>query len=215
MHGVALFDKYADEYDRWFDANERIYQAEVNALRKLVPRSGFGVEIGVGTGRFSVPFGIRIGIDPARSMAQIAKARDISVCQALGECLPFSDCQFDFALLVTVICFVSNVTALLREARRVLKPGGQVVVGFIDRNSALGQLYESRKDTDKFYREAHFHIVREIADRVAEAGFDARSFSQTLFGIPGDKASAYQVRDGYGEGAFVVLSAVESNTEMD
>jgi SAM-dependent methyltransferase len=80
-----------------------------------------GVEIGVGTGRFSTPFGIRIGVEPSRNMAQIAKTRNILVCQAIGERLPFRDGQFDFALLVTVVCFVKDVATLLQEVRRVIE----------------------------------------------------------------------------------------------
>jgi len=48
VDGVTAFDKHADEYDRWFDENKQIYQAEVNALQRLVPQTGFGIEVGVG-----------------------------------------------------------------------------------------------------------------------------------------------------------------------
>jgi len=73
MDGVAVFDKHADEYDRWFDENQQIYQAEVNALRRFIPKTGLGVEVGVGTGRFSTPFGIRIGVEPSRNMGTCAR----------------------------------------------------------------------------------------------------------------------------------------------
>ncbi|ACL26130.1 class I SAM-dependent methyltransferase [Chloroflexus aggregans] len=209
MDGVSVFDKHANEYDRWFDENETIYQAEVNALRRLVPTTGVGIEIGAGTGRFSMPFGIRIGVEPSRMMARIAKARNISICQAIGERLPFRDNQFDFALLVTVICFAKDVTRLLREVKRVIKVGGKVVIGFIDRDSPLGQLYQSRKDTDKFYREAHFYSVPEILSLVRRVGFGELQFCQTVFGLPGNDPMAYQVHDGFGKGAFVALSATK------
>ena len=207
--GVSVFDKHANEYDRWFDKNEQIYQAEVSALRRLVPTTGFGTEIGAGTGRFSIPFGIRIGVEPSRSMAQIAKARDISICQAVGEHLPFRDNQFDFALLVTVICFVKDVAQLFYEIKRVVKVGGKVIIGFIDRDSALGQLYESRKNTDKFYKEAHFYPVPEIAALICQVGFGELQFCQTILGLPSNAPTTYQVRDGYGEGAFVVIGATK------
>lgn len=54
MDEVTAFDKHAVEYDRWFDENRQIYQAEVNTLQRLIPQTGLGVEIGVGTGRFSI-----------------------------------------------------------------------------------------------------------------------------------------------------------------
>jgi SAM-dependent methyltransferase len=211
MDGVTTFDKHADEYDHWFDENEQIYQAEVSTLQRFVPTTGFGVEIGVGTGRFSTPFDIRIGVEPARQMAQIAKRRNISVCQALGEYLPFQDSQFDFVLLVTVVCFVNNVPQLLDEVGRVLRVGGQIIIGFIDRDTPLGQLYESRKDSDKFYQAAHFYSVPEIAAYVHQAGFGEVQFAQTIRGVPSNDVMAYQVHRGYGEGAFVAVTATKQH----
>jgi len=210
MDGIAVFDRYADEYDRWFDENQQIYQAEVNALRRFVPETGLGVEIGVGTGRFSIPFGIRIGVEPSRTMAQIAKTRNILVCQAIGERLPFRDSQFDFALLVTVVCFVKDVVPLLLEARRVIKVGGKVIIAFIDKDSALGKLYESLKDTNKFYKVAYFYSVPEIVAFVRQVGLGELQICQTLIGFPkNNSATAYQVYAGYGEGAFVAVSATK------
>ena len=145
MPVVKVFEQHAQEYDEWFDAHEPVYQAELAALRKFLPPSGMGIEVGVGTGRFAVPLGIRFGIDPSRHMLNIARQRGLQVCQAVGERLPFRDGQFDLVLLVTVICFVDDVPALLRELNRVLKSGGHLVIGFINRDSRLGQLYESRK----------------------------------------------------------------------
>ena len=97
-----------------------------------------------------------MGIDPSRNMGRMAKTRNISVCQAVGEYLPFCDDEFDFVLLVTVVCFVNSVRYILDEVRRILKIGGQITIGFIDRETPLGQMYESRKNVDKFYKAAHF-----------------------------------------------------------
>jgi hypothetical protein len=52
MCGVAAFDGYTNEYNRWFDENGPICLAKVNALQRLVPQTGLGVEIDLGTGRF-------------------------------------------------------------------------------------------------------------------------------------------------------------------
>jgi ubiquinone/menaquinone biosynthesis C-methylase UbiE len=208
MPVVAVFDQQVDEYDRWFDEHELVYQAEVAALRKFVSPTGLGIEVGVGTGRFAIPLGIRFGLDPSRRMLKIARERGLRVCQAVGERLPFQDDQFDLVLLVTVICFVDDVPTLLRELSRVLKTDGQLVIGFINRNSELGQRYESRKDASAFYRDARFYSVEEVADWVKRAGFDAIQSCQTLFGGSSEFSTRdLEVRQGYGDGAFVVLSA--------
>jgi ubiquinone/menaquinone biosynthesis C-methylase UbiE len=167
-----------------------------------------GIEVGVGTGRFAVPLRLKFGLDPSRTMLQIAGTRGLRVCQAVGERMPFRDAQFDLVLLVTVICFVDNVPTLLRELNRVLKRGGHLVIGFINRNSELGRLYERRKESDLFYREARFYSTEDMAERVKEAGFHALRFCQTLFGGPSEfPTKGLEVRDGASEGAFIVLSA--------
>ncbi len=208
MPVVTVFEEHALEYDAWFDAHSAVYQAELAALRKWIPAAGSGLEVGVGTGRFAIPLGIKFGIDPSRRMLELARRRGLRVCQAVGEHLPFRDAQFDLVLLVTVICFVDDVPALLRELSRVLKSGGHLIIGFINRNSALGRLYESRKETSAFYRDARFYSVEEVTGRVREAGFRSLRYCETLFGDATQLGSSdLEVRDGYGNGAFVVLDA--------
>ncbi len=204
---IAAFDQHAAAYDRWFDENEPLYQAEVAAVRRLLPTAGRGVEIGVGTGRFAAPLGLCLGVEPAWGMAQIARNRGLAVCQAVGERLPFPDGRFDFALLVTVICFVADVPRLLREVARVLRPAGRLVLAFIDRRSPLGQIYEAHKAEDPFFRHARFYAAEEVAAMVRQAGFAPQRCCQTVLGLPSESPRAAEVRDGYGEGAFVVLSA--------
>lgn len=214
MDGVTVFEEHAGEYDRWFDLNQQIYQAEVDAVRRFIPQTGLGLEVGVGTGRFSTPFGIKIGVEPSQKMAQIAKSRDIAVAVAFGEGLPFADGQFDFALLVTVVCFVEDVARLLREVRRVIKLGGEVIVGFIDKESPLGQVYQARKETDNFYQVARFYSTPEIAALVGQAGFTELQYCQTIIGLPEESTVHYPVRAGCGQGAFVVVRARKSRAKM-
>lgn len=208
MPVVTVFEQHAQNYDEWFDEHESVYQAEIAALRKFVPVTGMGIEVGVGTGRFAVPLGVEFGLDPSRTMLQIARRRGLRVCQAVGEQMPFHDRQFDLVLLITVICFVDDVPTLFRELRRVLKTDGQLIIGFINRNSALGRMYERRKEASMFYRDARFYSAEEVASWVEEAGFGSLRFCQTLFSDPSEVSiKDPEVRDGYSGGAFVVLSA--------
>ncbi len=208
MNNVTAFDKYANEYDNWFDENEQIYQAEIKALQRFIPDVGLGIEIGVGTGRFALPLGIKIGIEPSENMVKIAKQRNIATCQGTGEFLPFCNGQFDFVLLVTVVCFVDNLAQFFHEVSRVIKTDGKIIVGFIDKNSDLGKIYESRKDTNKFYRQAHFYSVSDIKTHIQHAGFSNFKFSQTILGLS-QNAKTYEVLSGYNKGAFVTLCATK------
>lgn len=220
MRGVTVFDQNARAYDRWFDENERVYRAELDAVQALLPPVGLGLEVGVGTGHFAAPLSVRFGVDPARNAACIARDRGVLTCQSFGERLPFRAGQFDYALLVTVDPFVLDVSRVLREVRRVLKPGGWAIVGVIDRDSPLGQMYEAHKDDDLFYREAHFHSAGEMIALLGESGLCPKAACQTITGFPNEDTTTEQVQEGYegetgafaiqaghGEGAFVVLSA--------
>jgi ubiquinone/menaquinone biosynthesis C-methylase UbiE len=218
MWGVTVFDERAEEYDLWFEENGLILQAEINALRPFVPRIGTGLEVGVGTGRFAASLGVEVGIDPARRALQIARARAIKVCQAFGEHLPFEANHFDYVLLVTIDPFVPDVTGLLNEIRRVLKPKGPLILGMIDKGSPLGQIYEAHKGEDPFYQVAQFHTTNEIIAYLEQTGFEVLQTRQTITGIPdttvtteqveeGYAVDALQIQEGHGEGAFVALSA--------
>ncbi len=218
MRGVTVFSERAREYDRWFSENRRLFQAEVHALRALLPPTGPELEVGVGTGRFASALGIPFGVDPARGALEIAARRGLAVCQCFGEGLPFSAGQFACVALITVDPFVEDPVRLLKEILRVLKPRGRLLVGMIDGNSPLGRTYEQYKDADPFYREARFHSVEEMVGFLQQAGFQLLEARQTLIGAPGPAASTGQVqagfddqglvvREGYGQGAFVALSA--------
>jgi len=143
---MNVFEVEAERYDRWFDSHRAAYESEVEAIRAALPvPHGHGLEIGVGTGRFATPFGIMEGVEPAAAMRRIAEARGIHAVEGVAETLPFDDETFDFALMVTTICFVSDPARSCCEAWRVLKPGGRFLVGLVDLDSFLGREYETRR----------------------------------------------------------------------
>jgi SAM-dependent methyltransferase len=149
---IEPFEQNADEYDAWFERNPAAYRTELRAIKTALPASCIGLEIGVGTGRFAAPLGIRRGLDPSPAMAAIARTRGFEVTIGKAELLPFAAEEFDFALMVTTICFVDDLGAALQDAARVLNPGGSLIVGFIDRDSPLGRLCAERKDRDQFWQ---------------------------------------------------------------
>ncbi|MDG6921666.1 MAG: class I SAM-dependent methyltransferase [Nitrososphaerota archaeon] len=203
---MAPFESHAQRYEKWFENHEPAYRSELDAIRTLLPRFRSGIEVGVGTGRFSIPFGITNGIEPARSALRIAHSKDVEAVQAVGEALPFASSSFDFALIVTTICFFTDTLLALKEVFRILEPGGSIVIGFVDKDSVLGRKYARQKESP-FYAEATFYGVEEIARLLAESGFHRAEYVQTLF--EGITEEIQQPRKGHGAGSFVVVRAVK------
>ncbi len=207
MPRTAPFEVHHRRYDDWFVRHTAAYQSELLAVRALLPWCGQGLAIGVGTGRFAAPLGVQVGIDPAREVLDYAASRGISSVQAIAEALPFSDSSFDYALSVTTICFVDDATAMLSEAYRVLKPGGELVIGFIDRNSDLGQHYLAHQAENVFYREATFFSADEVERLLHDTGFSGPVWVQTLSKTLDETHEIEPPGVGYGQGAFVVVKA--------
>jgi SAM-dependent methyltransferase len=195
------FDRFAEAYDRWFDEHPDLYAAELAVLRDLVPREGEGMEVGAGSGLFAAPLGIGIGVEPSETMAGKARARGIEILPGTAEDLPFEGERFDFVLMVTTICFVDDVGKSFREIFRVLKPGGCVLLGFVDRESELGKRYLARRLTSRFYKDATFFSTREVTERLQETGFAVSDVRQTL--VPGEAPSV--ILEGAGRGGFVAI----------
>lgn len=207
MPRTEPFEAHADRYEAWFESHEGAYRSEVAALSWLRPAGEVeGVEIGVGTGRFAAPLGIEVGVDPARAMLARARERGVAPVRGVAEALPLRDGAFDVALLVTAICFVDSIPEALAEARRVLRPGGHLLIGYVDRDSPLGRVYQEKREENPFYRDATFVTADELLDDMEAAGFSSFAFAQTIFG-PLSAIEEPDVREGYGEGSFVAVRA--------
>jgi SAM-dependent methyltransferase len=206
-HGTEPFIRHHRRYDDWFERHRAAYLSELLAVRTLLPWKGRGLEIGVGTGRFASPLGVEFGIDPAAEMLDYAEARGVRVVRAVAEALPFADAVFDYALIVTTICFIEDSKAALYEAVRVLQPGGELVIGFIDRESALGWDYLANQAENVFYREAKFFSAAEVEILLKEVGFGGIVWAQTLYTPLLQIKDIAPVSEGTGRGAFVVVRA--------
>lgn len=207
MPKARPFEVHTDRYEGWFEAHEAAYRSELAAIRRVLPAAEPGLEIGVGSGRFAGPLGLDVGIDPAISMLDLARERGVEVVRGVAERLPFADGVFDAALIVTAICFVDDITRTLQEAHRVLSPSGALVVGYIDRDSPVGEVYQEKKDENPFYREAEFVSTEEMVDDLRLAGFEDFEFVQTIYRWPADIDEPEPIEDGYGEGSFVAIKA--------
>ncbi|MEJ2406637.1 MAG: class I SAM-dependent methyltransferase [Candidatus Thiodiazotropha sp.] len=205
MPRTAPFETFHQRYDDWFVRHAPAYHSELLAVRAQLPWQGLGLSIGVGTGRFAAPLGIQVGIDPAHAVLDYAAQRGIAAVQAVAGALPFADSLFERALCVTTICFVDDAGAMLREAYRVLTPGGVLVIGFIDRTSGLGQHYLAHQAENVFYRDATFFSAAEVEQLLRDTGFAEPVWVQTLTKSLAETREIESLSSGYGQGAFVVV----------
>lgn len=130
-HSYTLFAPF---YDLLLEDVSR--SARRRSLEDLVPTADQTILIsGIGTG-LDLPLlpatGHYIGIDLTRAMLRKAKGRrhhaSINLCQ--GDCmrLPFADHSFDWVIMHLILAVVPHPEQALREATRVLKPNGRILI---------------------------------------------------------------------------------------
>ena len=215
MPRISPFEKYAEQYEEWFVKNRWVYEAELRAVKAMLPVGGHGVEIGVGSGRFAEPLGIKIGVEPSKRMREIAKKRGIQALDGVAEELPFDNSEFDFVLMVTTVCFVDDISKAFLEAHRVISHGGILIIGFVDRNSMVGQTYLDHQNENVFYKDATFFSVDEIVEIMDQLGFIDLTFNQTIFKGLSETTREEPVKTGYGEGSFVVIRGRKEEAENE
>lgn len=213
MADPNIFDSLCEKYDRWYEKNEFAYLSEVKAIKKALPEKGKGLEIGVGTGRFASVLGIKEGVEPSSNMLKVAEKRGVNAQQARGEALPFSDSCFDYVVIIVTICFVDNPLKVLKESFRVLKKGGVILLGIVDKESFLGRFYKEKESS--FYNKARLFGVKELSALLTDSGFSGFSYYQTLFDFPEKLQSVQSPEKGFGKGGFVVLRAEKDPSQKN
>lgn len=176
----AEYSRDAAKYDaRWADYLERTTRA---VLGRLDARSGERIlDVGCGTGFLlgrlhdNEP-GVQLaGVDPVPEMLALARQRlpapAVDLREAAAEGLPFADRSFDAVVSASVFHYLREPGAALAEMRRVLRPGGRLVLTDWSGDSLSIRLIGAylRKQ-----RRALFHLYRqgELRQRLKEAGFN-------------------------------------------
>ena len=129
--------------------------------------------------------------------------------QARGETLPFKDETFGSVLIIITLSFVDNPLDLLREARRVLKREGRIIIGFVEKSSTWGALYsEKKRDGRPFYSDARFYSFSEIEGLLQESDLKITSIRSTLLQRPDETRRVEEPVEGYIEEAgFICVKA--------
>ncbi|MGH8709599.1 MAG: class I SAM-dependent methyltransferase [Burkholderiales bacterium] len=219
----CMFDSSAADYDRVdrlfaFGSGSR-YRRQALQRAGLAPGMRM-LDVAVGTGlvaREALPIvgaaGSVIGIDPSAGMLAQSEAHGLTLARGHAEALPFAARSFDFLCLGYALRHLADLHAVFGEFRRVLRPGGRLLVLEITRPAgrlaaaalkaymrgllpALARLVARSSDTPELYRyywdtiEASVQPARIMAS-MAAAGFTgaARRASLGIF-------SEYSARAG-------------------
>ncbi len=183
------FEEIVQAYDEWYEQNKDIYLAELKCLLDTMggEKKGPCLEVGVGTGRFSYPLDINVGLDAAFSPLLLAKGRGVEVVQGKAENLPFRDSSFSCVLMVVTLCFLEDREKALSEAARVLKRRGRLYICSIPADSPLGRRYTKKGEKpNSIYSYAKFLSRDELLRLLHENRFLPMRECHTLIenGVP-------------------------------
>lgn len=175
---MALFDQVAATYDGWFGTpHGRIaWDLERRLLLEfLQPHPGEEIlDAGCGTGILTQELaerGVNVtGIDLSSGMLAIAREKlrhfeNVVLARADVAALPLPTSSFDAVVCFTVLEFVCQPAEALREMWRVLKPGGRLVVGVLNRLSSWAWSRSGRG----IFTQAHFYSYWEFRSLLKKA----------------------------------------------
>jgi ubiquinone/menaquinone biosynthesis C-methylase UbiE len=133
-----------------------------------------------------------VGIDVDHTALQVARSRidgagvaSTHLVEGRIERLPFPDSTFDIVAGVTVLCLVSDRSAAVQEAARVLCPGGRLIIGDLGRWSAWAARRRIKGWLgSRLWRAAHFWTAGELAHLIEQAGFSVEVIRGAVYYPP-------------------------------
>ncbi|HEY1521396.1 MAG TPA: class I SAM-dependent methyltransferase [Solirubrobacteraceae bacterium] len=132
------YSRQAERYDERRSASPSILGPLLAALQGISGRRL--ADVGGGTGNYSLALKQEgwtpVVVDRSPEMLARAAAKGLQTVQADAQRLPFDDGQFDAATMISMLHHVEDRHAALAEARRILRPGGRLVLmGFTREDS--------------------------------------------------------------------------------
>jgi SAM-dependent methyltransferase len=207
---ASLFDRYAYRYDSWYLRNPVIAENELRVVERLVCRSCWCLEVGVGSGYFASRLGVFFGVDPSISMLRIARSRGVEGVQGVGESLPVRSGSLDCVIVIVTLCFADDPARLILEASRAVKRRGSVIVCIVPKDSAWGRHYiEEARKGHPFYSFARFYSVREVEELLVSMGLRVVRRLGALSFEPGERPRREEPSSDVEGKGFVCIEAVK------
>jgi ubiquinone/menaquinone biosynthesis C-methylase UbiE len=184
-------DKEAPRYDRQMGFFERILFGGGREWACSRVR-GEVLEIAIGTGR-NLPFyspEVRVtGIELSPEMLAIARdraerlGREVDLRLGDAQSLELEDESFDTVIITFGLCSIPDDRAAVAEARRVLRPGGRLVLLEHVRSPVRPVRVVQRVLDPASVRFEADHLVRDPLDYLADQGFEIESVERLKWGI--------------------------------
>jgi demethylmenaquinone methyltransferase/2-methoxy-6-polyprenyl-1,4-benzoquinol methylase len=212
----AMFARIAKRYDlmnRLMTAGQDIRWRQQVVQQAGIPTDGRVLDLGTGTGDLAdevhrqLPHSQVVAADFTINMMYAGKTRRApnqfqpGWCAADALHLPFTDRAFDAVISGFLMRNVGSLDQALHEQRRVLKPGGRIVILDTTRPQpnlltpfirfhlhvvipALGQLISGSREAYRYLPDstAGFLSAEELADRLKQAGFEQIGFQRQMLG---------------------------------
>jgi len=176
---AATYARQARTYDRSRSAGAETLAPLLAALAGAPGR--YVLDIGGGTGNYALAlreagYDVLV-LDTSQDMLNVASSKGLSVRRADATALPEPDSCADAVTMIAMLHQIPDWTAALREARRVLRPGGVLCL----------LLYTSE------HMVSHFFLDYFPSSR-AWATTDMRPISEYVSELPGAVALPLQIR---------------------
>jgi ubiquinone/menaquinone biosynthesis C-methylase UbiE len=187
---VRTYDDIAPHYDKAMRPLDRWFLARLRAatLRHL-PEDARVLELGAGTGLNFVfyPTNARgVATEPNSGMLGIARAKNrpkkVGLIQSSAEHLPFKNNSFDAAFATLVFCSLARPAEAFAELRRVVKPGGSVILlEHVRPGGLLGPVFDLLNLITVPLFDDHFN--RRTAEQARVSGLEVLKVERSLLGI--------------------------------
>jgi ubiquinone/menaquinone biosynthesis C-methylase UbiE/predicted ester cyclase len=186
----AIFDKQAPSYDRSMSRFERWLFAG-NREWVCGRAEGEVLEIAAGTAR-NLPFypdGVSVtGVELSPEMAELGRSRARELGRELdmrvgdAEALDFPNESFDTVVCTFGLCTIPDDAAAIREAKRVLRPGGRLLLAEHVRSPNPLVRTLQRLAEPLAFRFGGDHLLREPLDHLAREGFEVAELDRRRAG---------------------------------
>ena len=186
-----IYDAVANKYDTVIGIAEHLFFADG---RTWVCKQARGdvLDIAIGTGRNLPYYPVHVkltGIELSHEMLKLAHrraralGRKLDLCLGDAQTLAFSDRSFDTVVFTLALCSIPDERQAIMEARRVLRPGGRLLLLEHVRSPIPAVRAVQRLLDPLFVRLQADHLLREPLDHLKAEDFEIECLERSKLGI--------------------------------